>query len=308
MTHSTLHRLRRLAAPALLVPLTGCGSYAAAPDMNVQATATGQGTAGTVGSPSSSEAGAAPTGDMPGAAGAPMGGTPSMAGMGVGGMPSTAGTSATAGMATTAGAGGATTPVRETPPDASCENVTACGGDATGVWFAMSSCLPVTGIADLSGLGVGCTEAPATGEMEVTGNWTLNADGTISDNTTTTGEVKLELIPECLNVSGTVTTCDRVGAPLASAGFTTVTCVDSETTEGGCTCTGTVDQSGGMAYISFNATTSGMYAAANDTVTISGIDDIDYAYCVDGNFMMVTPTTTNIVGVTNGTVVFQKQP
>jgi len=316
MTESAPFTLPRFGALALSMSLAGCGSYAARPDMDQQATTTGQGTAGTGATTATPQAGAAATGDVgvagaPGTAGATggapgTGGTPGAAGTSEGGTSSS--TAGAAGAVSTAGAGGSGTPVREVPPEASCEDVTACGGDASGVWFATSACLPISGIADLGGLGIGCEEAPASGELDVTGNWTVGADGTFSDNTTTTGEVKLELEPECLDVSGTVTTCDRVGAPLASAGFTTVTCVDSETTEGGCTCTCTVDQSGGTAYVSFNATTEGTHASADNTFTVSGIDDIDYSYCVDGNFMMVTPTTTNIIGTTNGTVVFQKQP
>ena len=131
----------------------------------------------------------------------------------------------------------------------------------------------------------------------------------------TSGAVDIELAPACLDVSGTVTACDKIGIPLASGGFDTVDCVDSLTTTGGCTCTGTFTQSGGMGYIlAFNAATSGTYTSANNTLTVSGtsfaadLETLDYSYCVDGNFTLVTPTSPTILGATNGTIVLQKQP
>jgi hypothetical protein len=200
-------------------------------------------------------------------------------------------------------------------PEASCENVAACGGDPVGVWFAQKSCLPISGIADISEFGIGCDMGNITGKIEVTGNFTVGADASISDNTSTTGSVAIELEPECLDVSGTVTTCKNIGIPLASAGFDTMDCVDSQTTTGGCTCTGMFTQSGGMGYIlAFNAATSGTYTSANNTLTVTGtsaatnLPTLDYGYCVDGNFMIATPTSTTILGVTKGTIVLQKQP
>ncbi len=217
-----------------------------------------------------------------------------------------------------AGTGGAGTGgMQQQAPDASCENVAACGGDPVGVWFAQESCLPISGVAALSnlGLGTGCDEGPIEGQIEVTGNFTVGADGSISDNTSTSGSVDIELVPECLEVSGTVTECDKIGIPLTSAGFDNMDCVDSETTVGGCTCTGTFTQSGGMGYIlAFNANTSGTYTSADNALTVSGtsysadLDMLDYDYCVDGNFALVTPTSPTALGVTNGTIVLQKQP
>ncbi len=193
--------------------------------------------------------------------------------------------------------------------------MTACAGDPVGVWFAQASCLPVSGIADLSELGIGCDEAPIMGKIDVTGNFTVGADGSVSDNTTSSGSMVLELEPACLDVSGTVTACSKIGIPLSSGGFDMVECVDSVTTPDGCTCTGTFTQSGGMGYVlAFNAATSGTYTAANNTLTVTGtstaahLPTLDYAHCVDGNFMMVTPTTVTRLGETKGTVVLQKQP
>jgi hypothetical protein len=196
-------------------------------------------------------------------------------------------------------------------PEAACEDGVPCGGDIARVWFAQDSCLPITGVVDLLELAIGCTEAEITsGTAEVTGNWTINADGSVSDNTTTESEVVFELERPCLDVSGTVTQCPNIGLPLTALGFDDVTCVDSETTAEGCTCTATATQQGGMGYpLGFNAATSGTSAVADNTVTVTGTGPapLEYAYCVDGPFAIVTPKTQRTVGTINGTIVLQAQ-
>ena len=87
--------------------------------------------------------------------------------------------------------------------------------------------------------------APITGAIEVTGTWTATADGTYLDNTTTSGTESIELSSDCLSISGTVTTCSRISGPLSVVGFAALTCTDNPDT-GGCTCSGTIDQPGGV--------------------------------------------------------------
>jgi hypothetical protein len=241
-----------------------------------------------------------------------------------------------------AGSGGATggSGVRPDAPEPTCTDVAACGGDVAGVWFASGSCLPLSGMADVSAFGIGCDEMPADGKLEVTGNWTLNADGTISDNTTTTGEVTLQAAPECLDISGTKTKCDRLPLQLASLGLKEVTCVDAPAGGGGggsggsggtggasggsnmggsagaggsapsngCTCTGTMDQMGSMAHSTFDPLKMGTYTTAANKLTTMGVDSVEYDYCVQGDILTVTPKIEPVMGQLNGTVVFQKQP
>jgi hypothetical protein len=237
------------------------------------------------------------------AAGAPGGGgsSGSSPASGTGG----GGASAAGGAAT--GGGGSGAGGRQEPPKATCTDVTACGGDVAGVWFASSSCLPLTSMADIGDFGLGCKEVAAKGKLEVSGNWTLNADGTMSDNTTTTGDVEFELQAECLNISGTVTQCDRVPAQLESIGLKDPMCVDSTTTTGGCTCKGTINQMGSMAHVTFDALKMGKYATASNKLTTMGIDSVEYDYCVQGEILTVTPKPGKDLGQLNGTVVFQKQ-
>ncbi|RYZ05377.1 MAG: hypothetical protein EOO73_20355 [Myxococcales bacterium] len=262
--------------------IVGCGDYSAEPK-------------GAGGTPSSTGG----TGVIP-PGGSAASGSPVAGGGGSGGG-AAGGTAGTGGMVGTGG--------RETPPEAACESVTACGGNVPGVWFATSSCLPVTGLAQIGELGIGCSEVATSGKLEVTGNLTIGADGMFSDNTSTTGEVALELPAECLDVSGTVTTCDKISSPLGSAGFDSVECVDSTTTTGGCTCTGKIKQTGSMAWLLFDPAKTGTYEAMNNSLKLaSSIKTVEYAYCVEGNFMKVTPTTKTIIGDVKGTVVLQKQP
>ena len=112
------------------------------------------------------------------------------------------------------GSGGSGAPAPPGPPEPTCTDVVACGGDVAGVWFARARACTER-MADISKFGLSCTDVAATGKSS-DGNWTLGADGKISDNTTTTGMVELELPKECLNVSGTFTTCDRVPRQLSS--------------------------------------------------------------------------------------------
>lgn len=193
-----------------------------------------------------------------------------------------------------------------TPPEASCDNVTACGGDVVGTWAVTSSCVPVSGETDMMGFGLGCTSAPVTGMLNITGTWTLSADGMITDATSTSGAQEIELPPECLDVSGTVTTCDRVGAPLQGLGFASVTCADNDT--GGCDCPATIEQSGGAAYVSFSPVATGTYTTADNKVIITnGREETEYTYCVTNDVMTMTPTSVNKTGGLGGTIVLQKQ-
>jgi hypothetical protein len=186
--------------------------------------------------------------------------------------------------------------------EASCDNVTPCGGDVVGTWNATSSCLKVTGELDLVPFGVGCTSAPVTGSLQVSGTWTANSDGTYSDNTSTSGEEQFTLTPDCLNVSGTTTTCERISGALGSIGYSAVTCTDAGS--GGCDCSATVEQTGGIGVVSMSLSSSGTYTTADNVITTS--DETQYSYCVSGNTMtMSLPNTKK--GTVTGTVVFQKQ-
>lgn len=215
----------------------------------------------------------------------------------------------------TSGGGGMGSSVRPEPPDASCDNVTGCGGEVVGNWFAVDSCLTVGGIADLSALGIGCSEATAGGTLEVTGNWTFadnpaaDNDEILTDTTQTTGEILLGLGPECLNVSGTIVGCADVAGPLASIGFESSTCVASATIPGGCDCTGIVNQQGTAGFVTFDASTMGLWSTEESSLDVVGFTTVGYGYCIEeGAFLHVSVATSNSSGVVTGTIVFQKQP
>jgi hypothetical protein len=271
VSHDILRVALGIGALAWGLPLAGCGDFSADPSSQGGSGGTSQ----TAGSPGSS---------------------------GSGGSSVVGGSGGAAGALATGGSGG-----RPEPPEPTCTDVAACGGEVVGVWFASGSCLPLTGMADISDFGLGCKEVGAKGMLEVTGNWTLNADGKMSDNTTTTGQVEMELAAECLNISGTVTQCDRVPAQLESIGLKEPVCVNSTVTTGGCTCNGKVEQMGSMAHVTFDALKMGTYTTSANKLTTMGIDSVEYDYCVAGGIMTVTPKVPKDIGQLNGTVVFQKQ-
>jgi hypothetical protein len=189
---------------------------------------------------------------------------------------------------------------------ASCDEVAACGGDVLGMWTVATCPLTVGENVDMTGFGLTCTSAPVTGSLELSGTLTLNADGTYVDDTTVTGESTLELPPSCLILSGTTTTCADISGPLGSIGYTTIVCVDNAAT-GGCTCEATVDQTGGLAFVSFDAGTSGNYTVADNTLTITGFGDpVDYSYCVAGDTMTMNMVTVSKTGTVMSPIVLQK--
>lgn len=205
-------------------------------------------------------------------------------------------------------------------PEPSCENVAACGGEIAQGWFAqdMYSCLEVSGAVDLSLAGIGCLEGTVTeGSYTVTGNFSVNSDMTISDNTSTTLKLTMELPPECKDVSNTLVPCEGLEASLtAGAGFDSILCVDSVVTDDWCTCTVDTETSGGMSYPlgNYTAKTAGTYTVEGNKLIVEGTSDdpslpkLEYEFCVDGEYAKVTPITPTSWGVAKGTIVLQFQP
>jgi len=263
-------RLVALSAGAVLcaLPLTSCGDYDPPPR------------AGSGGSGQTSTGMLTPAGQT-----APGGAAGSAAPTGMGG--SGAGTLVVA------------------PVEAACTAVEPCGGQVVGNWVVAGSCLPVSGMANMSGFGLGCTQAPITGALQVTGTWAANADGTFTDGTTTKGDSKLELPASCLTVSGTTTTCDRLGGALQALGYAEVTCTDAAS-GGGCSCAASVDQAGGLAIVSFGAAAKGTYTTADNMLTTAAGSSNAYAYCVSGNQLVMTPQVTGTTGALTGTIVLVK--
>jgi Alpha-L-arabinofuranosidase B, catalytic len=181
---------------------------------------------------------------------------------------------------------------------ASCSNVSPCGGNVVGSWSVTSSCLKLSGNLDISALGLGCAAATITGSLNVTGTWSANANGTYSDDTATSGDAQLAVPAACLMISGTTTTCDGLSGPLAAAGFASVTC--TPVAAGGCTCAATIQESGGIGWLTSDPQTSGNYVVANNVLTADGATK--YSYCVAGSQMTWTPASTK--WTTTGTILF----
>ena len=151
---------------------------------------------------------------------------------------------------------------------------------------------------DVSLVGVGCASVPVTGSLHTTGTWTANADGSYADNTTTTGSVTFPLTPACMTLSSVPTTCDRVGSIFEVLGWSSSSCTDNGS--GGCNCSATANQNGGLGYLSAVAYTSGSYATSGSVLTTD--DKLKYSYCVSGSTLTVTPQASAL----SGTIVLQK--
>ncbi|HVY29554.1 MAG TPA: arabinofuranosidase catalytic domain-containing protein [Polyangiaceae bacterium] len=212
----------------------------------------------------------------------------------------TAGTgSGTAGSASpTAGSGSGT---GGSSSMASCENVTACGGAAVGTWTVASSCLKVAGSLDLQTLfGFTCPSGQVSGSLDVTGSVTFNADGTFTDNTTTTGMHQVTLPVDCLTLSGAPVTCERLADVMSGGYYKKVTCAAAAA--GGCACTATVDQQGSLGHSVSEAQKEGNFTTADGVLSITQ-DSSKYGYCVSDQKLVVTPQTMG--PTTTGSVLLQ---
>jgi non-reducing end alpha-L-arabinofuranosidase len=213
-------------------------------------------------------------------------------GSGVSGSSSKAGASGGSAPGGQSGSGGTT---------ASCSNEAPCGGEVLGTWNVTSSCLTVEGQLDLSSfLGANCPSPQVVGSLKVSGTWSAKSDGTFADKTTTSGNEQFSLATTCLSFSGTTLDCDQVSIPLQGVGYSAVSCKNAA--GGGCSCSGTVEQPGGLGMLSTDPPTSGKFATSGNVITIDGSNA--YAYCVSGSKMTWTPQTQN--PKTTGSVVFTK--
>jgi hypothetical protein len=179
----------------------------------------------------------------------------------------------------------------ENCPDTLPADGVPCGGDLAGTWTSTACPLKVSGSVDLSriGLSLECLYAPVLGSHRVTGTVTFNADDIYdqryADDTVSSGQSSFELGPECLQISGTDTTCEALQEALSPVGFGSVTCA-SNMVSGGCTCTGTLLQNGGLGLISDEPSSSGNYSVTGHYVILAWLLEnnqyaqLDYAYCV----------------------------
>jgi hypothetical protein len=157
------------------------------------------------------------------------------------------------------------------------------------------------------GLVVDCMAPITTGSLQLMGSVTFNADMTLVDMTSMTGEVTFELGANCLEISGTETTCEEIDGPLLSDGFRTLTCMNNATTMG-CTCMGTIEQQYGFGYTSFDADAAGTYMAMGNEVALKWFGDpVDYSYCVAGSTLTMTMESIPKTGTVDGPIVLQKQ-
>ncbi len=294
---------RSASAMLLTWLLPSCGSY----DNLSKASGGSSSTTTSGGSSSTTMSGGSTSMTMSGGAPAASGGPSSMGGS------SAAGQAGGGAGGSNGGGGGTAGGEMSSGGQVSCMDAAAapCGGDVVGTWKSVSCPMTISGNADLGPTGLGCLMAPVMGMLTVTGTWTATADGMVMDTTTTEGTAVVEFAPECLKISGTATTCDRLN--LQPLGIQEIECVENEATKG-CTCTAPIKQFAGMAAISIDSAfnppegTTGTYTAADNKVvtTVAGVPT-EYSYCVAGNALTMNLTTVTPIGTLTGPVVLQKQ-
>jgi hypothetical protein len=190
---------------------------------------------------------------------------------------------------------------------ATCTNVTPCGGELVGTWNVTWSCLTVSGELDPATVALSCSTALVTGgAIQVTGSLTANSDGTYSDNTVTSGTTEFTLDESCLVLSSTRIACDQAARVVVDLGFSDVSC--TETADGGCSCSGTVQQTGGLGLSGLYPSASGTYTTSGNVLTATDLDtryETQYSHCVSESTLTMTPQSTS--PTITGTVVLQKQ-
>ncbi|RYZ09419.1 MAG: alpha-L-arabinofuranosidase [Myxococcales bacterium] len=201
----------------------------------------------------------------------------------------------TGGSASTGGTGQAGTGTGQSGsgaiPVPSCEGATACGGSVVGTWQVASSCLKLSGDLDTTLLSLGCHTVPVTGTVQVTGTLIANADGTYTDNTTTTSNAKINLSAECLTISSVAVSCDRLDSVLSAAGWDTIACTPNA--QAGCDCELTAEQKAGLGIILPFADETGRYTTADTTLKLSSSE---YAYCGTSSALTLTPKASALSG------------
>ena len=181
-----------------------------------------------------------------------------------------------------------------------CPNVTPCGGDVVGTWNVTTSCQNVAGEMDTTLIGIGCPSLPVVGTLKVTGTWTADAAGNYTDGTTTTGMISLTVAPKCKTLSSTPVECTKLGSIFEVYGWTMGNCTD--TSDGGCACTAVANQKGALGVINMDAAKTGAYTTSNNNLNTDEI--VDYAYCVSGKTLTLTPKPTLLP--ISGTIVLEK--
>ncbi len=152
---------------------------------------------------------------------------------------------------------------------AECGELSPCGGDVVGTWSFVDSC--ITSVPDQ-----GCGVTLTADNSQTTGTITINADGTYSQNSATTGSVVSNVPAGCLNAG--VTSCAMINAA-------DITC--SGDVAVACECT--IDVAG-------TDNTPGTYSLAGNAITVD--TDPPAQYCVSGNSLSVQTSDQGFVGET----------
>lgn len=169
-------------------------------------------------------------------------------------------------------------------------NVEPCGGDLAGEWNVAASCLELQGDMDVSITSLGCLTVPVAGMLEVSGSFSVAADGTYVDSTQTTGAVEFPVAQSCLTVSSVVVECADLGTLFEAMGWATAQCAD---VAGACTCNLTADQSAGLGAVVLFTEPEGTLKTGADTFTMA--TEV-YSYCAEGDVLTVTPQMSGLVG------------
>lgn len=175
----------------------------------------------------------------------------------------------------------------------SCGKVAACGGDITGEWTAVDSCISYEG-----GIATFCPEATVEASgIDISAVVSYKADKTYTSDVTTSGTITLTLPVKCLTQNGVTVTCEQLNESTKGS-ETELNCTNAA--GGGCSCTGTMK--------STTTTQTGTYATNGNTLssTHDGLTE-ETSYCVSGGEMHYLSKPNMAGSGISGDIVFGKK-
>jgi len=184
-----------------------------------------------------------------------------------------------------------------------CGNTPACGGAIVGKWSVTSSCVSADAASMFS---MNCpTETASASGVAIKGTVTYNADLTYATNTTTSGNIVVNVPASCSSPDAGTVTCDQLTQALKGATammYQSIACVGAGS---GCSCTFVLVDHASTETGTYSTTPAGLL-----TKTATGGTPDESDYCVKGKTLTVsTHTGSGMAGQASiaGTITLTKQ-
>jgi hypothetical protein len=186
----------------------------------------------------------------------------------------------------------------------SCASAGTCGGDVVGRWTVTNTCIRGAVSADMDTM---CKDAKIVSDgLRLDGTYEFKSDRTYAVDAKMNGTMNMTFPASCLQQGSSSLTCDQLGAFFAAFGSTqaglTVTCKGSST----CSCAFTFKDAPSKATGTYSTSNGKLTMKSSSSTSSTGETD---DYCVQGNTLRLSPTSSMAMGATNvsGLLELQRQ-